>query len=55
MDLADGAAQAVSAQAVAERPLLAIKKGCGLGDHNAEDGQHVQPVSASDALQATPA
>jgi hypothetical protein len=55
MDLADGAAQAVSAQAMAEPPLLAIKEGCGLGDHNAADGQHVQPVSAGDASQATPA
>ena len=55
MDLADGAAQAVSAQAAAEPPLLAIKEGCGLGDQNAADGQHVQPVSAGDASQATPA
>ena len=55
MDLAGGAAQAVSAQAVAEPPLLAIKEGCGLGDHNAADGQHVEPVSAGDASHATPA
>ncbi len=55
IDLADGAAQAVPAQAVAESPLLAIKEGCGLGDQNAADGQHVQPVSAGDASQATPA
>ncbi len=55
MDLVDSAAQAVSAQAVAEPPLLAIKEGCGLGDQNAADGQHVQPVSAGNASQATPA
>ncbi len=55
MDLADGAAQGVSAQAVAEPPLLTIDEGSGLGDHNAADGQHVQTVSAGDASQATPA
>ncbi len=55
MDLADGTAQAVSAQAAAEPPLLAIKEGYGLGDQNAADGQLVQPVGAGDASQAMPA